>query len=356
MIGLKELNLRGCGYDKVKLHFLSLTSELALMQNLRNMMMYSWLIVGQNYVLLYPVLFFQLALGIIFAQASQTTFDLDLKWALLILVVMLLYNAINAGWYAMLLDAVQHFSRINILVTDAPKETETTLSTQTGSAQTPNTEPPAVDSFFEPFKRFNAFLPGVGEHFWSFVLGNGIQILVGLFLLAISYLIIEQTTGFPSETIAKDLMSQAEKLATTQEMKKYLLNLPTPEQDKIAFALLCLMGSLLVYMIFSTLTFLWPAFVVSHHVGAFKAYWLSLRQFFKDPGRILLMAMFLIVSYMTMGQLGQTDNGILAIFVQFFIFFIQTLFSVLLIVYVLQASPLPSTLDEQNEPELKSKS
>jgi hypothetical protein len=272
---------------------------------------------------------------------------------------MLLYNAINAGWYAMLLDAVQHFSRINVLVTDSPKEAEANDSTQTSPAQTASTEPPAVDSFFEPFKRFNAFLPGVGEHFWSFVLGNGIQILVGLFLLAISYLIIDQTTGFPSDNIAKDLMTQAEKLATTQEMKKYLLNLPTPEQDKIAFALLCFTGSMLVYMGFSTLTFLWPAFVVSHHVGAFKAYWLSLRQFFKDPGRILLMALFLILSYMTMGQLGQADNGILAIFVQFFIFFIQTLFSVLLIVYVLQASPLPmhpKDQEDQKEPELTSKS
>jgi bacteriorhodopsin len=90
---------------------------------------------------------------------------------------------------------------------------------------------------------------------------------------------------------------------------------------------------------FSTLTFLWPAFVVSHHVGALKGYWLSLRQFFKDPGRIILIALFLILSYLTMGQLGQTGNGILAVFVQFFIFFIQTVFSVLLIVYVLQASP-----------------
>jgi hypothetical protein len=315
------------------------------MQNLRNMMMYSWLIVGQNYVLLYPVLFFQLALGILFAQASQTTFDLDLKWGLLLLVVMLLYNAINAGWYAMLLDAVQHFSRINILISDPPPSSQSASSEAESNpasskpAQTPNTDTPAVDSFFEPFKRFNAFLPGVGEHFWSFVLGNGIQILVGLLLLAISYLIIDQTTGFPSETIAKDLMTQAEKLATTQEMKTYLLNLPTQEQDKIAFSLLCLMGCLLAYMGFSTLTFLWPAFVVSHHVGALKGYWLSLRQFFKDPGRIILIALFLILSYLTMGQLGQTGNGILAVFVQFFIFFIQTVFSVLLIVYVLQASP-----------------
>jgi hypothetical protein len=289
------------------------------MKTLMRLLGDAWLIVGQQFVLLYPLLLFPLLLSPLIAQAAATGVQLDWKWVLLLATLVLLYYAFVAGWFSMIAQAVKLYV--------GQEQVALQAASDIAAGRQPAEEVP-VNPFIAPFRLFGAFLPGVGQFFASFALGGGLQLTVMLALVFGMHTLIEQGLGYPPGL---------DKFATFQsqaEANAFLLQLNPAQQEQFVGFIFAILGAIFAYGVFYLLTMLWAAYVVVYEVGAFRAYWMSIRRFFKDPFRLLLIAVVYASALMATAQLMTPGDSVFRMMLDFLLILIKTLFSVVLVLYV----------------------
>lgn len=293
------------------------------------------MIVGQNFVLMYPIMFLSFFIMLMVNQTQGEAPSLESKWVLLAVCILLLNIACYAGWFSMIVSAVRdHCIQITALI-NHPETPEQ-------ASQDADNRP---DPFLTPFKHFTAFIPGVGQFFNGFMVGYGLQILFLLFLCLIGYLVVEYTSGFP------DHLEKLFDVYHPEEVRKYLLKANPAQLKKFEVLNLALLGIMLLNALFSLLTYLWPAFMVVHRVGPFKAYGKSMAQFVRDPFLLTFLMFLFIASFLSMSAASQTSNFILSIMMDFCRVILMTFSSVLTVLYVFQLGEVPDPiLDIEDEP------
>lgn len=273
----------------------------------------SFSVFRRNFVLVYPLLFFLLIISLLKPSEAGIP-ELDLKWILLLVSMSCLYFAFLSGWYTMVAEACRRWMERK---SKPPQE----LTPQEVTAE-----------LLDPFTLFRQFLPGVGEYFGSFLLGGGIQVGAVLLIFGVAHLLIDQYIGVPV------FLGELVNIKTEAEAQA-LINALSPEaQEQFGNFTLVILGSLLAYGVFYLLTMLWSPFVILHRVNALTAYRMSLVQWFRDPLRVLLIALwfFLLNSLLMMVP---PAGPLLLILFQFLFMFLKTYFAVMLFLYVMQNCP-----------------
>lgn len=294
----------------------------------------SFAVFRRNMILVYPLLLFLLLVSVLMHPESGALPTLDMKWILLIGSIILLFFAFLAGWNNMMYEACRRWV--------FPDKTPPVPASQT---QTP---PTGAEPFKEIFSLFGYFLPGVGEFFGSFLIGGLIQVGVALLIFYGAQTLIEQGGGVPH------VLEKMTALKTQAEVNTFIAGLPVTEQEQMGRFSMVLLGAMAVYGMFYLLTMLWGPYVIVHRVNVFKAYGLSMRQWVRDPLRILAIALLFFMVYSLLLLLQPNDMGLMLLF-QFIFLFLKTLFGLVLFVYLLQTHPSeqamhPPVIPEESPP------
>lgn len=286
----------------------------------------SFAVLGRNFVLLYPLLFFSLLLSVLIPQTTEQP-TLDVKWVSLLSVLFLLFYAFTAGWFKMIYTGIQSYLK--------PKPVSLYKEV----------DAPTGDPFLEPFRLFKDFFPGVGEFFGPFALGGALQVSVLLLVAVAVYYLTTEWIGLPPG------LDKLATLKTDAEVDAFLNSLTFAEKSQWGQISFLLLGAMLSYGVFYLVTMFWAPFIIVHRVGALKAYGLSIVQFFKDPFRIIAIGLFycllLFVSFLFL----QLNSTALAVLMELMLAILKTYFSILLVMYVAQVNPGPATTtDSETQP------
>ncbi|MBY0405582.1 MAG: hypothetical protein K2X66_16890 [Cyanobacteria bacterium] len=299
---------------------------VCIMQFLISLWVDSFIVLGRNFVLLYPLLFFSLLMSMLVPETHELP-TLDVKWVTLLSILLLLYNGFMAGWFNMITTAVVNYRTLVKKVHAAEKSGFSQQNAQELMAK----ELQSTDPFIEPWRLFKAFFPGVGEFFSSFVLGGGLQ-LFGMIVIVLGLLLAFQ---FDWDTITQCFEKFAT-FKTPEEGELYLKSLPEAKQLDFALFAVVILGSFALCGVFSLLTLFWSPLVIVRQMGALKAYGASIVQFFKDPIRIILIGtLYVMAMFISMVMMG-TGSEILAMFFNFMVAVLKTYFSILVVMYVIR--------------------
>ncbi len=265
---------------------------------------------------MYVLFLIPLLLELIIPQSEKPAWTPE--WALLILVVVMLVSAFLAGWFNMVGKACTRY-----LTNIAP------------------TREPNLQTALEGFTLFREFLPGVSRYFPTMLVGYLIQALVvfGLFLWMRplwdkNLPVLEQFYQDGLPTVAK------------------LSALPPAQLLDLNELSMAILVSASIYVGFSLITMLWPAFVILHRDNVFTAYWRSLVQFFRDPFRLLLISLLLfgLQFLFTLGFVTTVASVmLLAAFCQFASLLTEIYRAVVLFVYVYETTGKPVPFDDETD-------
>lgn len=265
----------------------------------------SFAIWARNFALMYVLLFFSLLLVSIWPQGELPSWEP--RWMLLVAVMALLTAAFMSGWFNMIATASHRY-----------------ITRQKG-------KPMDVAATVEAFKLFGEFLPGVGRFFLPFALGIAIQgLVVFLLYLGLQDLISVNMNVF--EKIAE---------APPYERNAILTTLTPEELNRFADLALAMIGSMAVYGLYTLLTMFWPALVILYGHNVFKAFWLSIRQFFRDPWRILALGLFFLSAQLVL-TLMMSLGAVMFIVSQFLALMLEIYMAVVLFVYIMAALGAPA--------------
>lgn len=249
----------------------------------------SFVIWSRNLTLLYAVLLLPLLLNPLLPRTEQPA--LEARWILLGLVILLLVAAVTAGLLNMVGQACLRY-----------------LEQKNNKAPSP----------FEAFTLFGAFLPGIGRFFPQIALGGFIQLLFVALLGALLYPAwLKIQGGFSLPDI----------------------------QAAIEFLLLLLV-SFVCLAAFLLLTILWQPFVVLYDCNAFRAIGRSIRQFFRDPLRLLAICALAagVEVALSLGIIisSAVDNKLLAAVFSFSSTLFQVYMLIVLFMYALHVTGRPA--------------
>jgi hypothetical protein len=289
------------------------------MQQLFTLFMDSFVIWSRNFTLVYIFLLGLFVFGVILGQAGSP--GMDWHWFLLAFILLLILAAMMAGWFNMVALACVRFLEAQ------PR----------GQALQPV-------SPLDAFSLFRAFLPGIGRFFVNIAFGYFIQIAVAtLLLLAAQPLWVKNTA----------LLEKMASLGLDDRLR-YIETLSQAQLTSLSELSLFLLGALVVYAVFAMLIMLWPAFVVYYGDNALKACWRSIRQFLRDPLRLVAISLFLLALKIPFFFLGSSLNptgsasvSFLAAGVQLLSLLVEIYAAIVIFVYVYQAVGKPVlVLDE----------
>ena len=277
----------------------------------------SFLLLSQNFVLTYPLLFFFMLLAVLVPGDNKPA--LELRWILLFTGIFLIFCAVMAGSYTMTAEAVrQHLDRQK----NPPKP----LSLE---------DDPAL---FNPFADFvsllKVFFPGVGQYFLRFVLGGFVQAVV----VGLVWLWFERSVhANGSDVVALQKMSALQELAakgSNVNPQTFIGSFSALEQQQFAVfsgMFLCALG---MYGAFYFLTLYWPAFVVLKEKPVWSAYWESLRQCAARPLTLLAIICLFVSLHMTMAFLPQSGGAFLVALWHFLTVLLSVYFSIVVVMTV----------------------
>ncbi len=274
------------------------------MQTLSDILADSFAIWTRNFALMYIFLFFSLLIVGLWPESE--TPSLEPRWILLGAVLLLLSAAFMAGWFHMISVASQRY-----------------FSAQKG-------KPVDVAVTVDAFKLFGEFLPGIGQFFGSFVVGTLVQALVAGLII---YLVWDHIGP---------QMALFEKLAAMQPVERaaYMARMPMPEQLALGQASLAMMAGLAGFALYTLLTMFWQAYVVFCEYHALKALWMSVRQFFRDPLRVMGLGLFFLMLQLLLTLL-MASSPVAFVVGQFFNLMAEIYMAIVLVVYVIGASGKP---------------
>lgn len=274
------------------------------MQTLSDILADSFAIWSRNFALMYIFLFFSLLIVGIWPESE--TPSLEPRWILLFAVLILLSAAFMAGWFNMISSASQRY-----------------FTSQKG-------KPVDVGVTVDAFKLFGDFLPGVGRFFGSFAVGTLIQAAVAGLII---YAVWDHIGGN---------LPLFEKIAAMQpvEREAYMGHMPRAEQLAIGEAFLAILVGAAVFAVYTLLTMFWQAYIVFCGHSAPGALWMSVRQFFRDPLRILGLGLFFLMLQLLL-TLVMASSPVAFVVGQFFSLMAEIYMAIVLVVYVMSVSGKP---------------
>lgn len=292
---------------------------LSPMRQLFNLLADSFVIWSRNFTLVYIFLLGLFLFGAILGQAGMPT--MDGHWLLLGFIMLLIFAAIMAGWFNMVATACTRFLA-------QPRE-------QALQPVSP----------LDAFTLFRAFLPGVGQFFPNIALGYLIQIVMGALLML---------TVQPLWAKNAALLEKMTALGIDERMR-FIQTLTQAQLVSLSELSMVMLAVLLVYALFAMLIMLWPTFVIYYGDNALKACLRSIRQFFRDPLRLLAISLFLLLIKAPFFFIGSSINpsgaafSLLSAGMQLLSLLVEIYGAIVLFVYVYQAVGKPIELPEENE-------
>jgi hypothetical protein len=279
----------------------------------------SFVIWSRNFTLVYIFLLGLFLFGAILGQAGLPA--MDWHWLLLGLIMLLIFAAIMAGWFNMVATACNRFLA-------QPRE-------QALQPVSP----------LDAFTLFRAFLPGIGQFFPNVALGYLIQIAMGVLLL------------LTAQPLWSKNAALLEKMATLgiDERLRFLETLNQAQLLSLSQLSMVMLAALVVYALFAMLIMLWPAFVIYYGDNAFTACLRSIRQFFRDPLRLLAISLLLFLIKVPLFFLGSSINptgttfSLLSAGIQLLSLLVEIYAAIVLFVYVYQFVGKPIEQPDEDE-------
>lgn len=284
------------------------------MRKLFTVLIDSFVIASRNFTLVYIFLFSLFLLESLMSLGGMPEFTL--KWALFGLIIVMLYAAIMAGWFNMVGQACVQFLEI------------------------PKSEALKQNYVKEAFKRLGDFLPGIGQFFTPVLVAYGVHL--AYFALF----------GWLTRDLWQKNLPILMRLAGTsvEQSIQFQLSLSLEQQASLGMLTLSILGGLLVYSLLFLLLMLWPPFVVFYRKNGIEACFGSIRQFFRDPLRIIALAginLAIRIPLLIIGPLASGGNPFVSLIYIFLNLLAEVFFTVMIFVYAHQliGKPLPAPVE-----------
>lgn len=251
---------------------------LVIMALLFSILRNSFVVWLRSFALIYVFFLFMLIASFVLGP-SISPVSLNVRTLTLWGLLLLLFSAFMAGFYHMISQACQQY-----LLAQEDNRPEAL----------PNRKREAV---ITAFSLFRDFLPGIGQFFLPVTIGYMVQFGV---LAALGWNL------HPLWLKVMPILMRTESLLNSgkspEQVASWLTFTQQTELAEFVFGILIVVG---LYGIFSGLTLLWPVFMVLYGKNPLKAYGLSIKQFFKDPVRLLLLSLLflgikLLLSFLTL--------------------------------------------------------
>lgn len=287
-------------------------------------------VMGQYFVLPWPFCGMILLLMVIgSAVPPQAIMSLTPPVIAFVIVLGMIALAFKAGSFAMIYQAVQHYRNRQERLAKT-----TVIVPESGELPAEELAKIAPDPF-EIFGLLKEFFPGVGEFLMRFVVGEIIHLVfLTLLILGLSYAM--DSIGHLDQVI-----NRFQDNMTPEQIQAMATGLSPAEQKAVVdFGGLVMLGVGL-YMIFGLITFLWPMLVISHDISAWAAYGKSIRQFFRDPMRLIGLGFLYVLMVGLLELFSMVPNVWIASLLQFMALMNSIYFTVVLFFYTTQALPAP---------------
>jgi hypothetical protein len=282
----------------------------------------AFVIWSRSFALIYVFFLFILVASLILGPAGPIGWNA--RSLVLGVLLILILSAFMAGLYYMIEVACRRF-----LGDNAPEAL-------------PSGKREAVRTAFSLFRDF---LPGVGAFFVPVAVGILIQtgVLLGLIGWGLS----------PLGTQLAPFLERLTNLAVTGGTATPESLLPALSPERQATLGLTLLGSILACVVFGVVTMLWPVFVVMYRENPLTAYGRSIRQFFRDPFRLLALSALFAFGETALSLLIVIGGVLGEIFGRLASLLLQIYLMISLFVYAWSTigppSPLPAEDDEPPE-------
>ncbi len=296
--------------------------------NLRKILSDSLQVMGQYFVLPWPfcgmILLLMFLGSMVPPQALLSMSPPVIAFAIVIAMIAL---AFKAGCFAMIYHAVHHFQ-------DRQKKLdETGIRISTSGEIPPEDMAKLTPDFFEIFGLLKEFFPGISNYMTRFIVGEIIHFaIIVLLVLGVSSL-MEHIGGLPR------IMDRFQENMTPEQIQALARSLSPVEQKAITDAAGLILSGLGLYLLFGLLTFLWPMIVITQGASAWGAYLKSIRQFFKDPLRLIAMGLLYLLLVGLLEVFSLVPNVWIASLLQFMALMNSIYFTVVLFFYTTQALP-----------------
>jgi hypothetical protein len=230
----------------------------------------SFLVWLRSFALIYVFFLFMLIASFVLGPSVTPTMRLDTRTFALWGMLLLLFSAFMAGFYYMISQACQRY----LFAHEASRP-----------EALPNRKHEAVTGAFGLFRDF---LPGIGQFFLPITIGYVIQFgVLGALAWNLNPLWVK----------VMPLLIRMETLVNAGRTPEQVVSwLSLTQQTELAELIVGILLVILVYGVFSLLTLLWPVFIVLYEKNPLKAYGLSLKHFFKDPVRLMLLSVFFLAA------------------------------------------------------------
>lgn len=239
------------------------------MKSLTQLWFLSLLTLSQNLVLLWPFFAFFTVMSIITAMTDTTPMDLTTPNIVMLLLCLLLFVAFLCGTMGMTVQAM----RVSL---GLPTPSTETSGQPVGTTPKPNP--------FQSFLLLKEFFPAIGSYFGRFITGFVIQVLLVIVLALLFNAALEYWIGYPH--FLDSLWPKLGQM-TPEQLESHLQALPFAQKMHLGKIAWLMIGGFLIYGLFNLMTMLWPALIITHDISATQAYFKSIRQFFRDPFRMV---------------------------------------------------------------------
>jgi len=267
-------------------------------------------LLGQNLGLVYPLLFYLILVDVVFPTAVTTHGPLgEWTWVAWLVLFVLMLSAFSAGWLNMFyyLTGYHRFGeafRPNLEEEASGREGKKTIvDPETGLFKSVVPEKKSTEPSFQPFRLFQQFVPGVGEHFVPMVLGWTVYFVV---MAAIFWVVHDQVMahgGYPP--VLMELMQLGQRGPEyQQELLSRMQSLTLAEQEAVAQLGNRYLVGLLILGLFTLVTLFWSPLVIIRRTNAVEAYWQSVRLVMQHPLPVVFLGLFYLSGFMLMSFVG----------------------------------------------------
>lgn len=264
----------------------------------------SFAIWTRSFTLIYVFFLFLLVVSIVVGNPAQSL-TMDIRSLVLTGLVLLIFSAMMSGFYNMVAVICRQSLAPDLATRWNPDRTQ--------------------KNFSGGFKAFKNFLPGIGQFFVPMTIGYLIQ---GGFLTLLFWLL--NPLWLKATPILNQLLQA---LANNVPTEAFIHSLSMPQLMALNNLVLGICGILLGYGFFSMVTMLWPVMMVNYTQNPLLAYGRSLRQFFRDPLRLIALSLLFFTLKLLCSLLSLAPGLFLNIFSQMSLFLLEIFITITLFVY-----------------------
>jgi hypothetical protein len=237
-------------------------------------------LLGRNFVLIYPVFLFFILASLLVPRHIPSVAQWRWEWWVVIVGLMTIYWIFQAGWYAMMFEAVTLWRE--------------------ASKSPPSVEPSKSVWETLPIARLKAFIPGMGAYGLPFLLGGMLSLVATVLPVALLGWLGYRFVGIPQGIWA----FSRQKAITVADLESLIHHLSAAEKAQLAtWDGLFLLALALVFLVQLLLLF-WQPLVIIRQGNLSQAMWDSIRYVKHHPLRaivILVSQTMLYLLFLLMG-------------------------------------------------------